>query len=69
MCCHNPKNDVESTVNGNSMDDSGSVMDVASECESETKPEEVVLEPDLATCDLCGQPPCDWEVFGRNAPL
>jgi hypothetical protein len=34
------------------------------EARSESDQDEEVVEPDPALCNLCGQTPCVWELFG-----
>jgi hypothetical protein len=46
---------MEDSVNDNSVDVSGSLIEAASESEVETEHEEELVEPAPATCDLCNQ--------------
>jgi hypothetical protein len=57
--------DAEESVHNSSVDDSGSETVVYSEAETEEEEEELV-DPAPVTCDLCGQAPCDWELFGEQ---
>jgi hypothetical protein len=34
--------------------------------EEDEEGEEELMKPAPATCDLCGQAPCDWELFGEQ---
>jgi hypothetical protein len=34
--------------------------------EGEEEEEEELMKPAPATCDLCSQAPCDWELFGEQ---
>jgi hypothetical protein len=39
--------------------------DLEAESQDETEEEEELIE-EPASCDLCGQTPCDWETFGED---
>jgi hypothetical protein len=56
--------DEESSSSGSTSVGSGSKLDVESAGEMEDEDESTVVAP--ATCDLCGQAPCDWELFGEE---
>jgi hypothetical protein len=49
-----------------SVEDAASLMEVEEDSDCETVPEEDVVGPDPVTCYLCGQAPCDWDVFGED---
>ena len=51
--------DEEDSFHGSSCDESGTMVETGSESASETEDEEELAEPDVVTCDLCGQAPCD----------
>ena len=57
---------MEDSANDSFVDDNGSVFEVESKSEAETEHEEELVEPAPVTCDLCGQAPCDREVFGEE---
>jgi hypothetical protein len=58
--------DEEDSFHGSSCDESGTMVETGSESASETEDEEELAEPDVVTCDLCGQAPCDWDTFGEE---
>jgi hypothetical protein len=57
-------NDPEENGNDSYVEDSVTVLEAESELECESGLEEESVEP--VTCDLCGQTPCEWEVFGEE---
>jgi hypothetical protein len=56
--------DKENSSSGSTSVGSGSKLDGESEDEMEDLDELTEVAP--ATCDLCGQAPCDWELFGEE---
>ena len=43
-----------------------SVIIDGAESDVESEKDEEVVDADPVTCDLCGQAPCDWELFGEG---
>jgi hypothetical protein len=42
------------------------VVESRSDSEVESEEEDGTVEPDPVPCNLCGQTPCDWDVFGEK---
>ncbi len=66
QCAAVTPSDEEDSFHGSSCDESGTMLETGSESASELEDEEELAEPDVVTCDLCGQAPCDWDTFGEE---
>ncbi len=42
------------------------VVEVRSDSDVESEEDDDTVEADPVPCDLCGQTPCDWDVFGEE---
>ena len=61
-----PSEDEDNLEGSISVEDAASLTEVEEDSDCGTVPEEVVVGPDPVTCDLSGQAPCDWDVFGED---
>jgi len=54
----------EDTVGSNSL--TSNVVEIRSESNVESEEEDGTVDAYPVPCDLCGQTPCDWDVFGEE---
>jgi hypothetical protein len=64
QCAVVTPSDVDASSTTSSSDGGASVLEAESKSECASDEEELSVEPVL--CDLCGQAPCDWELFGEE---
>jgi hypothetical protein len=63
QCAAVTPSDEEDSFHGSSCDESSTMLEAGSEFASETEDKEELAEPDVVTCDLWGQAPCEWDAF------
>jgi hypothetical protein len=56
----------ETSIDGSGSETLAYSDDDTQEEDEEGEEEEELIKPAPATCDLCGQAPCDWELFGEQ---